>query len=257
MGRSNSISPVAGHDQIWISRLSEWTKGIKEPRQRLAKLIRMFQELTPDEISGIIQLIFQKATDRRSPLRRLHLDLVTHRSILRELGYETVSALYEHASREGWNEVRAFLRSDRGSKAEAEEIPEGYSVKLAALTVGEKKQLSKGNQRRMLELLLFESHPLVIRDLLRNPRISERDVVRIAARHQAPAPVLEEILSSDRWMAQYSVKKALVFNPNTPLPAALGLAQHLRDNDLRILLSGGTPRPELIAYARKRTRATD
>jgi hypothetical protein len=102
----------------------------------------------------------------------------------------------------------------------------------------------------MLEMLLFESHPLVLRDLLRNPRISERDVVRIAARHHAPSAILEEILVSDRWMSHYSVKKALVFNPKTPLVVAFGLAQHLRKTDLRLLLSGGTSRRDLLQFAR-------
>ncbi|HEY1587918.1 MAG TPA: hypothetical protein VGH63_19595, partial [Polyangia bacterium] len=63
----------------------------------------------------------------------------------------------------------------------------------------------------------------VLTILLRNPRITEADVVRLAARRPTTAGAQRTILRSERFIARYNVKRALVFNPYTPTDLAARL----------------------------------
>jgi hypothetical protein len=88
----------------------------------------------------------------------------------------------------------------------------------------------------------------VIRAVLRNPRLIEADVVKLAASRRAAAEVLEIIAQDHRWIARYAVKVALANNPTTPLRVALGLLPYLLHQDLRALAAGAS-RPKLREQA--------
>ena len=239
------------------ARFIQALRGISEPRQRVLKLAELLQEFPPEEIAEVLR----EFTDPSQSLSRfavsLHLDLVRNRDALALLGYEVLSRAYLHAHERGWAEVLALLRSDRITPGDNEEKPETFQSQLDALTLGERRQLSRYAEGTKLEPFLFDPDPLVIRELLLNPRMTERHVVRIASRHQAPPAVLEEILKSDRWMAHYSVRKALVFNPNTPVSFAMGLIAHLRRADLKLFLQIRPGSKDLCAVAKRKLRGQE
>ena len=60
------------------------------------------------------------------------------------------------------------------------------------------------------------SHPTVVREVLKNPRLTEAVVVRIAARRPARPEPLTEIWLSARWSQRPAVRRALVLNPYLP-----------------------------------------
>jgi hypothetical protein len=61
------------------------------------------------------------------------------------------------------------------------------------------------------------SNAAVVRELLRNARLTEDVVVRIAARRPARPEPLVEIWRSDRWTTRPAVRRALAFNPYLPV----------------------------------------
>ena len=62
-------------------------------------------------------------------------------------------------------------------------------------------------------MLALDPDPIVMRNLLRNPRIREPDVVRIAALRPVAPQVLHEIASSSRWTSNIQVRTAIARNP--------------------------------------------
>src|SRR6188474_917696 len=68
------------------------------------------------------------------------------------------------------------------------------------LTVGERKSLARSPNRRAFDKLLSDPHPLVIRQLLENPRLTEDDVVRIAARRPVRPEAVTAIARAERWL---------------------------------------------------------
>ncbi len=91
------------------------------------------------------------------------------------------------------------------------------------LTVGERKSLARTPNRRAFDQLLSDPHPLVIRQLLENPRLTEDDVVRMTARRPARLEALEAIAQHGRWLSRPRVRLSLLFNPGSPPAIAMPL----------------------------------
>jgi hypothetical protein len=83
--------------------------------------------------------------------------------------------------------------------------------------------------------LALSSHPQVMKEMLRNPRLTESIVIRIAARRPARPEPLREIASCAKWVVRPSVRKALVFNPYLPPEVAAKLVPLLSTVEWREL----------------------
>jgi hypothetical protein len=96
------------------------------------------------------------------------------------------------------------------------------------LTLGERRALARQPMRKTLDKLLRDPHPLVVRILLGNPRVTEDDVVRMAAFRPASPPIVGEIAKA--WSRSARVRMAIVLNPGAPpavaVPVLALLARH-------------------------------
>ncbi len=84
----------------------------------------------------------------------------------------------------------------------------------------------------MLERLLRDPDQSVLTILLGNPRLTEEDVIRVAARRPTTAGAQRAIFASERFISRYAVKRALVLNPYTPSDLAARLVPLLTLVDL-------------------------
>lgn len=115
------------------------------------------------------------------------------------------------------------------------------------LTLGERKALARRPDREMLERLLRDPHPDVIRQLLANPRLTEDDVLSIAARRPCRPDVLQQIARTPRWAHRPRLRVALVLNPDTPLDVAAPLVGLLVRQELRLVATSTTVAPAVRA----------
>jgi hypothetical protein len=104
------------------------------------------------------------------------------------------------------------------------------------LTVGERKSLARSPNRRAFDKLLGDPHPLVIGQLLANPRLTEDDVVRMAARRPARLEVLQAIAQNSRWLSRPRVRLAVLFNPGSPPAMTMPLLAVCTRNELSEVL---------------------
>ncbi|MBN1612349.1 MAG: hypothetical protein JW940_37305 [Polyangiaceae bacterium] len=104
------------------------------------------------------------------------------------------------------------------------------------LTLGERRSLARRPNRRAFERLLADPHPLVVRQLLTNPLLTEDDVVKIAARRPARPPVTRELAASVRWLKSARVRAALVHNPGSPEAVTVPLLALCTRQELASLL---------------------
>lgn len=115
---------------------------------------------------------------------------------------------------------RLLRRGGAANGAVAERPPEearvpDYGVGRE-LTLGERRSLARRAPRAHFERLLADPHPWVIAELLCNPRLTENDVIRLAARRPARVLALRELCRSSRWVSRARVRNALIFNPGCP-----------------------------------------
>jgi hypothetical protein len=103
------------------------------------------------------------------------------------------------------------------------------------LTLGERRNLARRSKRQGFDALLRDPHPMVVRELLTNPKTTEDDVVRLAALRPARASSIEAIAKT-RWLTRPRVRMTILQNPGSPPRVALPLV-------------GLCTRPELLAVA--------
>ena len=104
------------------------------------------------------------------------------------------------------------------------------------VTLGERKSLARRPTREMIERLILDPHPDVIRRLLVTPKLVEEDVVRLAARRPNRPEVLSEIVRSRKWIHRSRVRMAVLLNPDTPLAMAAALTSVLVRQELLLVI---------------------
>jgi hypothetical protein len=116
------------------------------------------------------------------------------------------------------------------------------------LTLGERKALARGRDRFMIDRLLRDPHPAVIRNVLNNPRVTEEDVVRLASRRPTFPDVQIEIAKSPRFGHRPRVRLAIVQNPFSPTSLSVPLVPMLVKPDLASVVAG-TELPPVVRAA--------
>ncbi len=109
--------------------------------------------------------------------------------------------------------------------------PIGYRISLARKPVP-----------RFIERCLFDPDVRVVQTILGNPRLTEADVVRLAASRRATPEALEAIVLEDRWIARYPVKVALANNPVTSPRVVFNLLPYLLRQDLKCIATASPNR---------------
>jgi hypothetical protein len=221
------IMDVVGRRLILAQRLA----ALPEPAMREVVLARELGRLSPDEA---VEALATLLTAARAP--RGAGDLVAVAVLpaaLARLPYDVAAALYAAAKASDRLDVARLFFTSSGEEPPPQ--PERFVPAAGrSLTLGERKSLARGRRREVLGALLVDPDASVIRALLENPLLTERDVIAVAARRPARADVLR-VLFASRWVARYHVKRALVMNPHTPPELAVRLLPSLIEADRRLI----------------------
>lgn len=111
-------------------------------------------------------------------------------------------------------------------------VPSAYDLEKADaknpalgrdLTVGERRSLARLPHRAKLPALLLDPHPLVLRQLLGNPKLTEDDVVKLASLRPARASSIRALVEFPDWIVRTRVRMTLISNPLTPSQIAVPL----------------------------------
>ncbi len=115
--------------------------------------------------------------------------------------------------------------------------------RLPELEIGEKIALARAAPQGLIPLLFGESDARVIRSLLHNPRVREKEVLALTRSPDVPGEVLRVLGQHPLWVGRQSVQVALVRHPRTPVQVALTLLQKLpRDKVAELRAKGTLPR---------------
>ena len=91
-----------------------------------------------------------------------------------------------------------------------------------------------GNQEAR-NALIHDANKVIPLAVLRNPRLSEDEVIMYAQLRSLPEDVFWAMAKHKSWVKNYHMKLALVSNPKAPLSLAIKLLDHLHDRDLQNL----------------------
>ncbi len=165
---------------------------------------------------------------------------------------ETKASLADLASERKHAEALSFLSSPPFAMPHLEpgdKVLKGRDGK--PLTLGERKAAARNPGRQILTRLLHDPSPDVIRQLLASPKITEKDVVRMAALRPTQPEVLRVIFESPRWIASYRVKLALLSNPYLAPEIGIKLVPALMRQDLGRLCQDNLVHPDIREAMKK------
>lgn len=208
--------------------------ALPDARMREAVLLDFVQRTPLGEVAPVLDEIRRRGGDSGPPFSVALLALAQLLDNDR-LAYAQLAELYRVAKERELEGLARLLLSGLPAqrRAAADSGPE------RELTLGHRKTLARSGRGEALAQLLRRPEPEVMPHLLQNPRVIERDVVRLAARRPTDPALQRAIIRSPRWGARHAVKRALVLNPYTPTELALRLLGFLGAGDLRLV--AGTP----------------
>jgi hypothetical protein len=232
-----------------VQLLGRRVRAVKDRRMRREVLRIHLEESDDAAVVALLERIYQGTVSGRNLHRELMQELALDGTVLRDLGYDRITDLYEVAH---WAHLPAVTRMflgerHRGNVTAAEAMNDNEFLGLSA---GERRTLARGKDRFSLDRIVHDRDPRVIGTFLDNPRAVEADVVRIAAMRPTKPEILRLIARHRRWATRYRVRLALVCNPYTPLPIGTQLVPTLMLQDLREIISAIPVSAELRDTAR-------
>lgn len=119
-----------------------------------------------------------------------------------------------------------------------EEIDEeGQSVYQQIMTMGvaEKVKAALTGDKEWRKLLIRESNKLVSAAVLKNPRVSDGEVLAVVNNKSSNEELIRIVTMNREWMKNYAIKQGLVVHPRTPPALALRFMSILSERDLKAL----------------------
>lgn len=118
-----------------------------------------------------------------------------------------------------------------------EDEDEFHSKYQLAQTMGisEKIKMGMTGDKEWRMLLIKDTNKLISISVIKNPRITEAEVLTISKSAVNNDDILREICVNKEWTKNYQIKKALVENHKTPLHHAIRFLSALTEKDLAAL----------------------
>jgi len=112
--------------------------------------------------------------------------------------------------------------------------------RVRGLSQMEKILLAVKADRTERALLLQDNDPRVLLSILRNPRLTVDEVVRLAKSSFLTYQIAEAIMKLAQWMANLDVRLGIIHNPKTPQAFSLRILPTLPDSEIKTIARAGT-----------------
>lgn len=205
---------------------------ISDVRQRSYALAERLKEVENELAVDVLGVIWERVLKSDEDFVRLYNGLIVTGILAAILGSGRMSQLVDEAQLRGEYSLVAILLDlpHEGSR----EIPHQPFLDgaLKETPLGMRKALARRPDFRLIQRIARDQDHRVIRQLLDNPRLTEKDVVMIGATRPTSPKVLAAIYDHPKWISRYSVKKVVVLSPYSPLSLALRLLAFMSLEDL-------------------------
>jgi hypothetical protein len=214
------------------------------PRQLLVELARRLpgdlQEILLLRQDAIVEepaiLVALEENRQVTPytLRRIH----EYREHLLPLRSPAVRAAFAAAEERLTDEEMAqAIDTMRGVPAVGEvEDHTGLSEgQIRMLTVPQRLRLTRGASRLMKQILMRDPSAQVAIAVLHHNSFSEQEMEQIARSRSVIEDVLLEVAKRREWVSRYTICRALVTNPKTPVAISVRLLPRMSVRDLKIV----------------------
>jgi hypothetical protein len=177
------------------------------------------------------------------------------RELKRRLGWQEPPA--EGGSRDGAAENAEGDDEGEEGAAEEEELNLSKYQQALELGVAEKIKIAMSGDKEWRTIFLKDSNKLVSTAAMKNPRITDGEVLAVAKNKSSNDELIRLITLNKEWVKNYEIKKALIMHPKTPLPKALRYMTVLTEKDIKHLAKSRGVSQVLVNNARRMLVAKD
>ena len=241
-------------------------------RQRLAELAVMEPLLTnpavtdatltyvaghsPGEVLSLLAQNARRLAAAPQIADALLANSLADRELKRRLGWQEPPA--EAGSRDGaaTETAEGDERENEGEEGEdgaveEEELNLSKYQQALELGVAEKIKIAMSGDKEWRTIFLKDSNKLVSTAAMKNPRITDGEVLAVAKNKSSNDELIRLITLNKEWVKNYEIKKALIMHPKTPLPKALRYMTVLTEKDIKHLAKSRGVSQVLVNNARR------
>jgi len=84
-------------------------------------------------------------------------------------------------------------------------------------------------------ILIRDHNKAVAYAAVSSPKMTDKEAVGVACSKEVSEEILRYVGNRKEWLRNYELKRALVYNPKTPVGISLRFVAHMRDSDLKTL----------------------
>lgn len=231
------------------AKLLKDISALPEERMRLALLCKTLSALAPENSARLLDTVYNRDIEDKtaSIVRSL---MVNDDAVHSHIGDAVYNSIYLAALRGGLTRISRLFTGFEPHKKGVSGYDEEEFIKMEHLTLGERRSLSKSQLKKNIDMLLSDPDPAVIGNLLGNPRITEREVLKIASKRPNSGRILKLIALHPKWSKRYAVAKAVALNPYTLPRISIALIEKMLTQDLSAISDDGTIHPEVRETAK-------
>ncbi len=223
----------------FLQKLLKDFLSLPEDDMKLALISDRLSSLEPDEVAKLLDLAYRNSKYKIEVKKFLAL-IVRPGFLENALGSGKFKKTYMYAMELKLEKVSRLFTDLPASKGGGAGYENEVDLKMEYTTLGQRRSLAKSSVKDTLDRLISDPDPIVVSHLLTNPKIIERDIVRLVARRPNSGRILELIASHSKWSKRYAVRKSLVLNPYTPTGISIGLVDFMMTPDVKLVMESKT-----------------
>lgn len=140
------------------------------------------------------------------------------------------------------------LTDEKRARADEQNI---YKI-IGQLNTGQRLKLALSGNKAARELLIKDANKVVANSVLKNPRITEEEVQKVAHTKGTSDDMLRQIARNKEWVKSYTIRVGMLTNPKTPLQVSLKLLDTVYEKDLQGLAKSKNIPGALASAARRK-----
>jgi len=213
--------------------LIEFLLSGNETHPVILNLIAKIHHSSPEIVSTLLKIEALAPSSRQFLQNLADVEIPNQESITEEPDAE-----YDAAARlddiQDAGEISDGVIDDEDCEPVDESREEFQSKYKLALSMGiaDKIKTALTGDKEWRSLLIKDANKLVSGSVIKNPRITDAEVLAIAKGGVQNDEIMRLICSNKEWVKNYKIRKALVENPRTPLPNALRYLSTMSEKDL-------------------------
>ncbi len=185
--------------------------SIPEEKMRQSFLATKLSGLEAEEIARLLAALYSSGRSIKETAR-LKTMLVNPEGLRKVLGEKKYRSTQRASVELGLKKVSRLFTDLPPHRTGLAGYDKEEEAGMEFITLGERRSLSKGRIKDTLDRLLSDPDPTVIGNILDNPRMTEREILKIASKRPGSPAILKLLATHKKWSRRYSVRRALVLN---------------------------------------------